>query len=203
MQSYLRSHSVRKLQIGAGGVSYLGWLNTDITPSDEQAYLDATKSFPLPDGSIQYIFGEHVIEHLSYEDGLFMLRECHRVLSSGGKSRLATPNLLKYFQLFQNPKTEEVTRYLEGKLKWHGWPPSAHPESQILNLELRSFGHTFVYDPATLVDSLAQAGFGHIAQFAPGESDDQELQNIEIRHKDPALRSLNDYESMVLQAVRP
>lgn len=203
MQSYLSSHSVRKLQIGAGGMNYRGWLNTDIEPSDVEVYLDATKPFPLPDGSIQYIFGEHVIEHLSYEDGLAMLRECYRVLSAGGKIRLATPNLLKYSQLFQNPKTEEVTRYLEEKVKWHGWPPSAHPESQILNFELHSFGHKFVYDPATLSDSLAQAGFGHIAPFPPGVSDDPQLQGVEARHQDPALRSLNDYETMVLQAVRP
>ncbi len=187
MQAYLSGHSVRKLQIGAGSVNYPGWLNTDIEPSGEQVYLDATKPFPLPDGSIQYIFGEHVIEHLSYEDGLAMLRECHRVLASGGKIRLATPNLLKYLALFQNPKTEEINRYLEGKLKWHGWPPTAHPESEILNLELHSFGHQFVYDPATLSDSLAQAGFEHIAQFAPGESDDPQLRGVEARHENPGI----------------
>ena len=203
MQSYLRSHSVRKLQIGAGTVDYPGWLNTDIEPSSEQVYLDATKPFPLPDGSIQYIFGEHVIEHLSYDDGLAMLRECHRVLSSGGKIRLATPNLLKYLQLFQNPKTEEIDRYLVGKLKWHDWPQTAHPETEILNLELHSFGHQFVYDPATLSDSLAQAGFARVSQFAPGTSDDSQLQGVEARHENAGLRSLNDYETMVLQAVRP
>jgi hypothetical protein len=140
MQAYLSGHSVRKLQIGAGSVNYPGWLNTDIEPSGEQVYLDPTKPFSLPDGSIQYIFGEQ---------------------------------------------------------------PTAHPESEVLNLELRSFGHQFVYDPATLSDSLAQAGFERIAQFAPVESDDSQLQGVESGHKDPGIRGLNDYETMVLQAMRP
>jgi hypothetical protein len=75
------------------------------------------------------------------------------------------------------------------------------PDSEPLNSS--PFGHKFVYDPATLLDSLAQAGFEHIAQFAPGESDDPQLQGVEARHKDPGIRSLNDYETMVLEAVRP
>jgi predicted SAM-dependent methyltransferase len=200
---YLNQHPVRKVQIGAGGLDYPGWLNTDIEPTGDEVYLDATKPFPFPDGSIQYIFGEHVIEHVTYADGLRMLRECHRVLASGGKIRFATPNLLNYFKLFAEPKTPEIQRYIDAKLKFHGWPRTARPESYILNLELRSFGHQFVYDPRSLSDSLAQAGFQSIVQFPPGESDDPELRGIEARHKNPATREMNDFESMVLQAVKP
>jgi predicted SAM-dependent methyltransferase len=203
MNAYVRSHSVRKLQIGAGHVDYAGWLNTDIEPAGTEVYLDATKHFPLSDGSIQYIFGEHVIEHLTYEEGVAMLRECHRVLASKGKIRLATPNLLKYLQLFREPKTEEIERYLNAKLRWHQWPQTSNRESMILNLELHSFGHKFVYDPSTLSDSLSRAGFQAITQFPPGESDDPQLRGIEARHNSPDLRETNDYETMVLQAVRP
>ena len=121
-REYLRTHAVRKLQIGAGGIDYSGWLNSDIDPGPGEAYLDLTKRFPLPDGSLQYIFGEHVVEHLNYEDGLAILRECYRVLAPGGKIRFATPNLLKYLQLFRDPKTPEIDSYLNAKLLWHGWP---------------------------------------------------------------------------------
>src|SRR5579863_8121614 len=141
IDAYLSSHPIRKLQIGAGGAVYPDWLNTDIEPSQKEVYLDATKHFPLPDASIHYIFGEHVIEHLSYEQGLAMLRECHRVLAPGGKIRLATPNLLKYFALFREPATEEAQRYIAAKLKEYGWPQTSRPAATILNLEFRSFGH--------------------------------------------------------------
>ena len=131
-----------------------------------------------------------------------MLRECHRVLAPGGKIRLATPNLLKYLQLFREPKTAEVERYLDFKILWHNWPVTSNKETAILNLELHSFGHQFVYDPATLADSLSQAAFRNIVQFPPGESDDPELRGIEARHNNAMYRESNDYETMVLQAVR-
>jgi predicted SAM-dependent methyltransferase len=131
-----------------------------------------------------------------------MLNECYRILASGGKVRIATPNLLKFVQLFQDHKTEEMRRYMEGKLMWHGWPQTPKPECLILNLELRSFGHQFVYDPQTLRDSMSRAGFRMITEFPPGDSDDAELRGVEHR-RNTSIRDLNDFETMVLQAVRP
>jgi len=202
-REYLRTHQIRKLQIGAGRLDYPGWLNTDIDPGPGEAYLDLTKRFPLPDQSVQYIFGEHVIEHLNYDDGLVMLRECYRVLAPGGKIRFATPNLLKYLQLFRDPKTPEIDNYLDAKIHWHGWPQTSDRGTMILNMEMRSFGHEFLYDPRTLSNRLMEAGFRMIMQFPPGESDDPQLRGVETRHKDARLRPMNDYESMVIQAVRP
>ena len=202
ISTYMRTHSVRALQIGAGTNNLPGWLNTDIEPVSGQAYLDATKPFPLPDQSFKYIFSEQVIEHLTYEDGLFMLKECYRVLTPGGKIRLATPNLLKFVELFQGAKTEAMQQYMQRKLHWHGWPTNASPECYILNLQLRSWGHEFVYDPRTLTDSLERAGFRMVTQFPHGASDDPQLR-IEFRHEDPGISAVSDYEAMVFQAVRP
>ncbi len=41
-----------------------------------------------------------------------------------------------------------------------------------------------------------------IAEFPPGESDDPQLRGVESRHNN-SWREINNYESMVLQAVRP
>src|SRR6516165_6256964 len=60
-QEYLKSHTVRKLQLGAGGNDPERWLNSDIAPSPKEIYLDATRPYPFPDGSFQYVFSEHVI----------------------------------------------------------------------------------------------------------------------------------------------
>jgi hypothetical protein len=64
--AYLRNHPTGKLQLGAGSCDKEGWLNTDIEPREGQAYLDITKPFPLPDGSMHIVFSEHVIEHIPY-----------------------------------------------------------------------------------------------------------------------------------------
>src|SRR3954451_18626949 len=85
---YLARHKVRKLQIGCGDNLHDGWLNADLFPrSASVIHLDATALFPFGDESFDYVFSEHMIEHVPYEQGLRMLSECHRVLKRGGKIR--------------------------------------------------------------------------------------------------------------------
>ena len=205
IDGYLSSKQVHKLQIGSGAFNLPNWLNTDIEPGPGQVYLDATKPFPLPDCSVAYIFGEHVIEHLTYDEGLAMLRECHRVLTVGGTLRLATPDLRRVTALLEVPPNDAAAKsYIRAKFAFHGWAPRPEPAAvpSIINGELREWGHQFVYDEATLRDSLSRAGFQEIKRFAPGESDDPNLVGIEQRHNSLLLREVNDYESMVIQARR-
>jgi predicted SAM-dependent methyltransferase len=202
IQDYLDSHSLRKLQIGAGTNGLEGWLNTDITAEEGLAYLDATKRFPFEDNSFHYVFSEHVIEHLSYDNGKKMLTESYRILAPGGKIRIATPNLLRFVALFQENKTDEMRTYLKGKLAWHGWPDYTTVECFVLNLQLRSFGHEFVYDPRTLEAAFASAGFRDIQEFRPGDSDDPHLRGVEVRQS-TNIKDVSEYETMVFQAVKP
>src|ERR1700722_6277114 len=99
---YVKNNAVRKLQLGAGEFNNSGWLNTDIEPREGQAYLDATKPFPLTDSSFQLVSSEQVMEHLSSEEGLGMMKESFRILVHGGKVRVATPNLLKLADLLRD-----------------------------------------------------------------------------------------------------
>jgi hypothetical protein len=142
-----------------------------------------------------------VIEHLTRKDGLGMLRECYRVLGSGGKIRIATPNLLKFVQLFQTGRRDDMRRRMDRKLKWHGWPSTASPECIILNFQLTIFGQRLVpSDPTTLRESLTATGFQAIVEFEPGVGDDAVLRDLETRHR-VSIRDLNDYETMVFQAA--
>jgi predicted SAM-dependent methyltransferase len=83
-----------------------------------------------------------------------MLRESHRTLKPGGKIRITTPNPLRLMQLFQDNKTDEQKTYLDGTLTGGYWPEplprTISPAAVILNYEMRSFGHKFLYDPQTL-----------------------------------------------------
>jgi predicted SAM-dependent methyltransferase len=207
ISNYLTSHAVKKLQIGAGGAKgFPTWLNTDIDPQAGEAYLDATKTFPLPDGVLSYVFSEQVFEHLPYQGGLTMLRESHRTLKPGGKIRITTPNLVRLIQLFQDSKTDEMKTYIEDTLSGGYWPDpvprTISPAAAILNYEMRNFGHQFLYDPKTLRQSLEIAGFQDIKEVAPGESDDPQLVGLDTRHK-AAVHVRNDYETMVFEATRP
>jgi predicted SAM-dependent methyltransferase len=59
--------------------------------SEGTVFLDATTPFPFDCGTFDYIYCEHMIEHISWQKGQTMLRECHRVLKPRGVMRIATP----------------------------------------------------------------------------------------------------------------
>ena len=90
-QKYLNEHDIRKLHIGCGNHVLDSWLNSDFYPDIANIlHLDATKPFPLEDEDFDYVFSEHMIEHVPYSDGLFMLKECCRILKKNGKIRIST-----------------------------------------------------------------------------------------------------------------
>jgi len=204
IRDYLESHSIRRLQLGAGGNDPTEWLNTDIFPTVEEVYVDATKPFPFPDGSFQYIFSEHMIQALPWEGGLAMLKECYRVLAPGGKLRVVSPNLAKFVQLLrENPDADEK-RFMEAKMRFHGWPESPVTGAYIFNRQVRDWGHQFLYDPATLRKSFELAGFKQITEYRIDEKTDPVFRQVEIRTRNEGsdLWLINSWESMAFEAVR-
>jgi predicted SAM-dependent methyltransferase len=200
-ESYFQKHPVRKLQIGAGPSNLPGWLNSDIEPAGEQIYLDATARFPFPSQSFQYIYSEHLIEHLEFPEGFAMLQECHRVLAPGGRVRIATPDLEKFIALFQTEKSQEQKDYIALKLDYHGLPRIHSPETLILNDEMRNFGHRFLYSRGQLRSCLEAAGFREVTEHRVRESPDAMLANLESR-TDARFAPAKDFETMVFEAVR-
>jgi predicted SAM-dependent methyltransferase len=195
---YLRAHSIRKLQIGSHVCVLPGWLNSDLYPlSISSIALDATKTFPLPTGSFDYVFSEHQFEHIAYEQGVAMLGECRRILRPGGKIRLALPSLDRMVELFQPARTDFQDKYIRYMTNL-SWPTVQDPiPCFAMNSAFMDWGHRFIYDRATLRKTLEMAGFDRVQFFTPGISDDPNLTGIEARTRDMDL-----YETMVAQAVR-
>ena len=101
IKRYLSKNITKKLHIGCGRKTRSGWLASDLFPNKEVIFLDATQRFPFKEHTFDYIFSEHMIEHIDYFDGRKMLQECSRVLKPGGKIRIATPDLKKYLSLIK------------------------------------------------------------------------------------------------------
>ena len=204
IRDYLQSHSIRKLQLGAGGNDPKGWLNTDIEPTSNEVYLDATKRYPFPDGSFQYVFSEHVIEHVPWEAGVAMLKECYRVLAPGGKVRVVTPNLAKFVQLLTESADADAQRFIAAKLRFHVWPESPVTGAYIFNRQVRDWGHQFLYDSATLRKTLELAGFKQITEYRVEEKTDPVFLDVEMRtHYEGSDRwVVNNWEAMAFEALR-
>ena len=204
IHDYLQSHSVRKLQLGAGSNDPKAWLNTDIESNSNEVYLDATKRYPFPDGSFHYVVSEHVIEHVPWEAGVAMLKECYRVLAPGGKLRVVTPNLAKFVQLLTGSTDVDAQQFMAAKLRLHDWPESPVTGAYIFNRQVREWGHQFLYDSATLRKSLELAGFKQITEYRVEVKTDPVFSEVEMRTRNEGtdLWVVNRWEAMAFEAVR-
>ena len=72
-----------KLNIGCGKAKLSGWVNIDIEPGADLV-IDVKKGLPFDDNSVDFIYSEHVLEHLIFEEGEGVLREFERCLKGGG-----------------------------------------------------------------------------------------------------------------------
>ncbi len=193
---YLDQAAEPKLHLGAGPIRLAGWLDTDIVGGD--AHLDLGRPLPLPSDTFHYAFGEHVIEHIAETAIPGLLRELHRVLRPGGVLRLTTPDLRKLIALYEdrNPEMDRA-RYaawfagVTGKDATHA--------AQILNDQLRLWGHRHVFDEPELTARLHAAGFASVERREPLESPHPALRDLE-RHGDEPW--VNRVEAMTLEATK-
>lgn len=200
---YLCTPGVHKLHLGAGGEGLLGWFNTDLFPERWPVMrLDATRPFPLPDAAFQFVFSEHMIEHLPLAGARNMVAECFRVLAPGGRIRLATPDLARVVRLHTAATAPEHERYLAWSQLHNRLPADLPPAAVVVNSLFHDHGHQFLFDEESLAALLRLAGFTDIRRCPPGESSQAELRGVEI-HQLVIGTEANDFETLVLEAHKP
>ena len=170
-----------KLHLGCGRNLLEGWINTDFNTAKFQGsdFLDVTEKFPYDDNSVDYIFSEHMIEHISYQDGKFMLEESFRVLKSGGKIRISTPDLKFLINLYTEDKTDLQKKYIDYSVNHKSYNVSIGTDTFIINNFVRDWYHTFIYDEKTLKSLLESIGFSDVKSYLISESEDENLKNLE------------------------
>ena len=206
IRKYLDAHTVRKLQLGAGTHNPPGWLNSDIEPKGDQIYLDVTSNYPFPAGSFQYVFAEHLIEHIPWESGLRMLKESYRILAPGGKIRIITPDLAKYFYLLNHETDPEVQRFIAANRNVFEWPDTPVGAAYVFNKEMREWGHVFIYNAEALQRTFKLAGFTDIKQLQIGVKTDPVFEAAEYRQSGKFSTEdfwiINKMGAMVFEATK-
>lgn len=201
IDNYFQTASVRKLHIGCGETVLDGWLNTDYEPRARNAvFIDATAKYPFADDCFDYIYSEHMIEHISYPQGRQMLRECFRVLKTGGRIRVVTPNLSAILDLYRPDKSKIQQDYIDWSTK--SFIPHApwSADTFVINNFVRNWGHIFIYDEKILRSSMEQAGFAEITRCELNMSTDSLLSNLE--HAERLPDGFLALESLTLEATK-
>lgn len=174
---------------------YYGWLNIDILDlkqfAEAQAYYfqqhDVTKRLPIKDNSVDIIMSNHLIEHLTREEGNNLLKECYRGLKSGGIIRISTPD------------TELITKkYLAGDIMEYKYinvgVEKAKDDTEAF-YNLLTSGHKTFYDEKSLRRILETNGFTNIEKHNPFTSQSEAIRTQTLTTH-PSI-------SLVLEAQKP
>jgi predicted SAM-dependent methyltransferase len=108
---------MKYLNIGCGSFysTKANWTNLDFSSKDEHVIEhNLLQGIPFAEGSFDFVYHSHILEHFSKGDGVKLIQECFRVLNSGGILRVAIPDLeriarnyLKCLEIgVQNPDDE-------------------------------------------------------------------------------------------------
>jgi predicted SAM-dependent methyltransferase len=157
--------------LGCGANVIAGWTNVDIDAQPPIVSWDLTRPIPLPDASIDFIFNEHFIEHMTRVEALALLVDCHRLLRLGGVLRVSTPDLKKLVEEYSASRTSE---WLDVN-----WSPQS--PCQMMNEGMRSWGHKFLYDESEFDSVLREAGFNDVQRVGWRQSSIEALAGRECR----------------------
>lgn len=201
IKKYLSTHDVRKIQLGSGSNHLEGWLNTNYYPkSNKVVHVDATRRFPFDDNTFDFVYSEHMIEHIPFDKGAILLAESYRVLKPGGSLRIVTPDFQFLIDLYNKNKTELQQEYIKTATKMFIKNAPYNADIFVINNFFRDWGHQFIYDAETLKKSFSTAGFRNVAQYALNESPEPALANLahEARYPPGFLK----LESLIVQGTK-
>lgn len=87
-----------RLDLGCGTRKRDGYIGIDITHYEGVDIVQDLRFTKLPykDEEVDAIYASHFLEHLSFEEVLFMMNECYRVLKPGGIFDIIVPHGFSY-----------------------------------------------------------------------------------------------------------
>lgn len=143
-----------KLNLGAGGIEYEGYLSVDKYDSRAHIDMDITK-LDFDDNSVTEILASHVFEHLNPYHALDILKDWRRVLKPGGKLIMEMPDIEQLCKRFVTASTGErygILNAVYGSVNTTGVGGPDNITSP----------HLFGWWPQSMYDHLVNAGYTDI-----------------------------------------
>ncbi len=136
-----------------------GWTNLDIVDLGGFAahygykyqHCNVKQGLPFSTCSVDLIYSSHMWEHLTYTEGLQLLKECRRVLKPDGAIRIIVPSASILLDMHAQHKLSEFDEINDD---------SAKATTSIQKLHHLLYGnHLSIYDGLTMAEYLREAGF--------------------------------------------
>jgi FkbM family methyltransferase len=168
-----------KLNLGAGGIDYPGFLSVDLYDKRANIPMDITK-LDFKDNSAAEIMASHVFEHLNPYHSISILQEWLRVLKPGGKLAMEMPDIEALCKSFL-----ASTNYYEKMGVLNAIYGSVNTTSEGGPDEITS-PHLFGWWPESLFGHLQAAGYIDIS--FPPEQWPHPHNNLRVEAYKPALK---------------
>jgi predicted SAM-dependent methyltransferase len=120
--------------------------------------LDIARPLPFADGSVDWVYAEHLIEHVPLPVAISWLAEVRRILAPGGLVRLTTPDLAVYAEGYASG-TGFFTSHARRLRMMRVGPPMPQRKAFMLNQVFYLYGHRWIYDVDEVRHALTEAGF--------------------------------------------
>lgn len=158
-----------------------------------ESWQDIRRPLRFADGSVEAIFTEHVIEHVTFLDAVFFFRECFRILQPNGIMRTVSPSVdaLQRFGEYRGEHGSRMAKRFEECEQAYlreSVAPRYHVEDAVLqelhvNIRdphvgvafmfdslLKLHGHRFVWSTGLLREVLVGLGYTEVRFYErPGE----------------------------------
>ena len=183
-----------KIHLGCGERYKEGWLNVDFPSAEYNPNIkvdlkhNLLKPLPIDSNSASFIYNEHVLEHFTMPQGLFILKECYRVLKKGGVLRVSTPDL----EIIVGYYTDRFREWREDLYVKEGGGDWLQTRCEMVNFRFRDCGHQYIYDTEEITRRFNEVGFSKIKRVDYAKSDYAALRNVESREE----------KSMIMEAIK-
>ncbi len=197
------SPQYKKFHLGCGTIFIKDYLNVGWWPHLEEHALfanpngvegtvlyntDLVKGIPANENTLDVVYHSHLLEHLSYKEGIAFVAACYRVLKPGGIMRVLVPDLELWCKNFVHGNQFFFDEYLRCGL---GDDKALYPTNGAIFMGmLHNHGHKMGYDFPTLKHILELAGFHRIRRTMVQDSDLPDIATVEPYFPVKALESL-------------
>lgn len=203
------SNTFKKYNLGCGPKIYQKFLNVgywhqleperiykDLNGTNNTFMLnhDLRLGIPAGDNSLDLVYHSHMLEHLSYIEGIKFIQECYRVLRPGALMRVLVPDL----ELWINAYVSNNNFFFEQYRNYGGIEKELYvSKAAVFMGMLHNHEHKCGYDFESLSWVLNHVGFVDIRKtlYALGEVED--LETIE------PMEPLKIMESLCVECRKP
>lgn len=185
-----KNSDIKLLNLGCGPLRYPGFCNADdyafkrslVDPNYRPDWrLDITKSWKCDNDYWHGIFSQHVVEHLTYSEAIFMFRECLRTLVPGAWLRVSVPSLNKYIDYYNNADVSD---------EFKKFPCKALAFSFFSQMHF----HKSIWDNELIIRVLTDTGYCNVKEAVYMQGSDVRLL------KDQECKA---WESLYVEAQKP